>query len=160
MNKSTKLWLNYIAGGAISIIVFCLVYLQVSRQLSTVEAGSWQHAGWNGWLIASLILMIINILLESYKWYILSSVATEVTYPKAMGSYLAGIAAALITPNRIGDYPARIMYLGGGNTFRFINVSVLGLVSQLSAIFIFGLAGLIYYVHSFPSTAAYGVLAA
>jgi hypothetical protein len=160
MNKSTKLWLNYIAGGAISIIVFWLVYLQVSRQLDSVEAGAWQHTGWNGWLVFCLILMTVNILLESFKWYILSNIATSVTYTKAMCSYLSGIAVALITPNRIGDYPARILYLGGGNTFRFVNVSVLGMVSQLSAIFIFGLAGLIYYVHSFPSIQAYGVLAA
>lgn len=136
------------------------MYLQVSQQLSGIEAGAWQHTGWNGWLVLSLILMVVNILLESYKWYMLSGMATNVTYPGALGSYLSGIAAALVTPNRLGDYPARIIYLGGGNTFRFINVSVLGIVAQLSAIFIFGLVGLIYYVHSFPSWLAYGVLAA
>jgi hypothetical protein len=160
INKSTKLWGNYIAGGAISIIIFYLVYLQVSQRLATVEAGAWQHTASNGWLVAGVIFMVINVLLEGTKWFLLTGSAAEVTYPKALGSYLAGIATGLITPNRIGDYPARILYLGAGNTFRFINVSILGVVAQLTAIFLFGLGGLIYYAISFPSSVAYAVLAA
>lgn len=71
---------------------------------------------------------------------------------------LAGIAFSLITPNRIGEYPARIIYLRANKTFRLISVSVLGVVAQMLALFIFGLAGLIYYNIHFPGWLALVVL--
>ena len=98
--------------------------------------------------------MFVNLLLESGKWSLLTNSVEEVSFPKAFSSYLAGMAFSIITPNRIGDYPGRILYLGRSNTFRYVNVSVLGVMSQLSAIFIWGLCGLIYYNIVFPGLEA------
>ena len=151
MNKNTKIWVNYIAGGAISLVLLWSIYTQLLKQVSGVSTDAWKHTGWNGYLVLSVSLMGVNLLLESGKWYLLSNSAAQVSYPRAFASYLAGIAISLVTPNRIGDYPARILYLGATNTFRYINVSILGLVSQLSAIFLFGLAGLIHFNIFFPS---------
>ncbi len=72
-------------------------------------------------------------------------------YSRAFASYLAGVALSIITPNRIGEYPGRILYLGRTNTFRYINVSVLGVMSQLSGVYILGLLGLVYYNIAFPT---------
>lgn len=76
------------------------------------------------------------------------------SYSRAFSSYLTGMAFSIVTPNRIGDYPGRILYLGRNNTFRYVNVSILGAISQLSAIFLFGIAGLIYYNIAFPAIIA------
>jgi hypothetical protein len=98
--------------------------------------------------------MFVNILIESTKWYLLSNSVEPISYFRAFSSYLAGMAFSVITPNRIGDYPGRILYLGRSNTFRYVNVSILGAMSQLSAIFLFGLTGLIYYNIAFPAIIA------
>ena len=95
--------------------------------------------------------MFINTSLESYKWYLLSNSVEPTRFIKAYTSYLAGVAFSIVTPNRIGEYPGRIIYLGRKQSFRYINVSVLGVTSQLSAVYIFGLVGLIYFNLAYPS---------
>jgi len=159
MNKNTKICLNYLVGGTISLILLWSIYGQVTRQLSGINSNTWKLTGPAVWLWLSIALMFLNTSLESYKWYLLTNFVEPVVYTKSLASYLAGIAFSIVTPNRIGEYPGRILYLGRTNTFRYINVSILGIMSQLSTIYFFGLAGLIYYNFSFPSLIAKAGLA-
>lgn len=115
---------------------------------------AWKQTGPSGYLLLCIMLLFANVLTEGSKWYLLTSSVEPTSYSRAFSSYLAGMACSLITPNRIGDYPGRIFYLRKGNTFRYVNVSILGAMSQLSAIFIFGLVGLMYYNIAFPSAIA------
>lgn len=103
--------------------------------------------------------MFVNTSLEGFKWFLLARSVQPVSYRRAFASYLAGVAFSIVTPNRIGEYPGRILYLGGGNTFRFINVSVLGVMAQLASVYMFGLCGLIYYNIAFPAFVAKMALA-
>ena len=159
MNKNTKIWLKYIAGLAILMLLLWSIYVQVTKQLTGISASSWTQTGPAVYLILCICLMFVNILIESRKWYVLSNSVEELSYFRALCSYLAGMAFSIVTPNRIGDYPGRILYLGRSNTFRYVNVSILGAMSQLSAIFLFGLAGLTYYNIAFPTVIAKVALA-
>ncbi len=154
MNKNTKIWLNYLVGAAISLLLLWNIYHQVNKQLAGMDAHVWKQTGPDLFLVLCISLLFVNVLLESGKWHLLTNSVERVSYPRALASYLAGVAFSIITPNRIGDYPGRILYLGRSNTFRYINVSVLGIMSQLSAIFLFGLCGLIYYNIAFPAPLA------
>ena len=98
--------------------------------------------------------MFVNTSLEGLKWYLLTRSVAPISYSRAFASYLAGVAFAIITPNRIGEYPGRILYLGKGNTSRYINVSILGITAQLWSVYFFGLTGLIYYNIAFPAPMA------
>lgn len=120
----------------------------------------WQHTGNMLLLVSCICLMLVNSFLESYKWFLLSSWAEPVKYRHALASYLAGIAFSIITPNRIGEYPGRILYMGGSNTFRYINISVSGIVSQLAGIYCIGFIGLLYYNYTFSAPLAKAALAA
>ena len=151
MSKNTKIWLNYLAGAAISLFLLWSIYWQVTRQVSGISGNTWRHTGAPAWLWASIALMFINTLLESVKWWWLTNFVEPTDYNHAASSYLAGVAFSIITPNRIGEYPGRILYLGRGQTFRYINVSILGVMAQLSAVYLFGFASLIYYNIAFPS---------
>lgn len=154
VNKSTKIRLNYLFGGAISLLLLYCIYRQVVGQLHGIDAGAWRQTAAPGYLLVCIVLMFINTSLEGSKWYLLARSVADVSYIRAFCSYLVGIAFSIITPNRIGEYPGRILYLGGGNTFRYISISVLGISAQLSAIYIFGFAGLIYYNIVFPALMA------
>jgi len=148
LHKNTKIWLNYTVGGAISFFLLWSIYGQVMKQYTSMP--NWELTG-NAWFLVLCVgLMFTNTSLEGYKWFLLSRTVGPVAYSRAFSSYLAGVAFSIITPNRVGEYPGRILYLGKGNTFRYINVSVLGVISQLSAVYIFGLAGLIYYNFFMP----------
>jgi Lysylphosphatidylglycerol synthase TM region len=151
LNKSTKIWLNYLAGGSISVFLLWSIYTQVVKQLNSLDATAWQHTGSAIFLVVCVALMLVNTSLEGFKWYVLSNAAGGVGYRRAYSSYLAGVAFSIITPNRIGEYPGRILYLRAGNTFRYITVSVLGVLSQLWTVYLFGLAALVYYNICYPA---------
>ena len=118
--------------------------------MTNTNADAWEQTGPIVYLLLCISLLFVNIFIETSKWYLLCSSVERINYYRAFSSYLVGMAFSIITPNRVGDYPGRILYLGRSNTFRYANVSILGAAAQLSAIFLFGLAGLIYYNIAFP----------
>lgn len=159
LNKSTKIWLNYSLGAIISIFLLWSIYRQVNDQLKHIDLKAPLQTGPSAFLYACLLLLPLNILLEGKKWHILANLAQPLTYGRALQSYLAGIAFAIVTPNRIGEYPGRILYLKRANTFRLISVSILGSVAQMLTVFIYGLLGLVYYNFAFPGVAGKALLA-
>jgi hypothetical protein len=81
----------------------------------------------------------------------LASAAQPITFRQALASYLAGIAGSVITPNRIGEYPARILYLKRESTYRLATVAILGAAAQMLALFLFGAVGFAYYLTVQPA---------
>lgn len=158
MNKSTKIWINYTIGGIVSVLLLVAIYKQVQQQLGDRGTATLTNTGPAHLLLTAIGLMLANSFLESYKWFTLVRRTEQVSYGTAVASYLAGIAFSIITPNRIGEYPGRILYLGRGTTMHYIGVSVAGVLSQLAAIWFLGLAGLVYYNLAFPDHLAQAAL--
>ena len=126
LNKTTKIWLNYVIGGCISLLLLWGIWLQVQKQLSKVDWDAVWVTGPIYLLIIAIALMPLNLLLEAKKWHLLAGSAQPLTYRQALSSYFAGIAVSLVTPNRIGEYPGRLLYLKRKNTIRLVGVSILG----------------------------------
>lgn len=146
LNKSTKIWLNYVLGGIISVVLLWSISRQVIKQLHKIgTTGDWWETGDDLFLYIGLALVPVNMLLEAKKWHLLARSAQALSFAQAFASYLAGIALSTVTPNRLGEYPGRILYLKRKNTLRLIGVSLLGITTQLLTLFIFGLVGLVYY---------------
>ncbi len=147
MNKNTKIWLNYLIGGTISALMLWGIYTQVVKQISKVDSDPLQLllSGNNIFLFCCLVLMPINLALEAKKWHILAGATQKLSYRAAFTSYIAGIAFATVTPNRLGEYPGRMLYLKRKNTVRLISVSILGATAQMLTLFIYGFIGLLYY---------------
>jgi hypothetical protein len=103
--------------------------------------------------------MPLNLSIEGLKWKILASSAQPIRYIEALKSVLAGISLSVITPNRIGEYPGRIIYLKRKNSVRLISVAVLAAVAQFITLFSFGILGLVYYNIHFPGTWQKAILA-
>ncbi len=141
-------------GSTISLILLYSIWSQVSKQFASVGKDLWKHTGPIALLWISVLLMLVNTLLEGTKWFLLTGYVSSVSYGRAFSSYLAGIAFSIVTPNRMGEYPGRILYLGQGSTSRYITVSILGLSAQLISIYAFGLIGLLYYNFAVPSVIA------
>lgn len=159
MNKSTKIWLNYVVGGGISILLLWGIYRQVLSQLERVDIDTLWDTGPIYLLMICIVLMPINLLLEGKKWQILAGSAQPLSFRGAMTSYLGGIAFSLVTPNRLGEYPGRMLYLKRKNTVRLVSVSLLGALTQMLTLFIYGTLGLIYFNINFYHPLAAALLA-
>lgn len=146
-------------GGLISVVLLVGIYLQVQKQIARLgNDWSWQ-TGPNYLLYLAIALMPLNLGFEAWKWHMLAASAQRISFKQAVLSYIAGISFSLITPNRIGEYPGRILYLKKTNTFRLVSVSILGAIAQMLTLFLYGLAGLIYFNIKFPGTMHMLVLA-
>jgi hypothetical protein len=157
-NKNTKIWLNYLLGFSLSVLLLYGIYLQVSKELDKIDTQTFFDESTILYLILGICLMPVNIGLEIKKWHLLANTAQPVSLATAVRSYFAGIAFSIITPNRIGEYPARVVYISRKRTFRLISVSILGIISQMLAVALGGFMGGIYYNLTRPSSLSYVLL--
>ncbi len=102
------------------------------------------------WMICLVILMMpLNWMLEVAKWRMLMRTAVVLSWRKAIAGVLSGITFSLFTPNRIGEYGGRILYVDPKYTWHAVMASLTGSFAQnivhvslglLAAIFLFGSA--------------------
>ncbi|WP_254640099.1 lysylphosphatidylglycerol synthase domain-containing protein [Chitinophaga sp. GbtcB8] len=96
------------------------------------------------------ILMLFNWGLEARKWQLLVRSLEEVSFLRAFSAVLSGVSLSINTPNRIGEYGGRMLYMSNQNKLKSIAATMIGGLSQLIVTIIFGLTGLIYYINNFP----------
>jgi len=66
-------------------------------------------------LIATIMLMPVNWVLESYKWKSIVSQFQKFSLGQAIRSVLSGVTMAIWTPARIGEYGGRLIGIGVDN---------------------------------------------
>ena len=89
------------------------------------------------------LLMFFNWGLEAKKWQVLMQVIQPLSYWRSFRAIFSGQALALSTPNRVGEYVGRIVYLDDGNRLRALSLSAVGSFAQVIITFIMGLFGLL-----------------
>ncbi len=66
------------------------------------------------WLVL-LLLMCCNFFIESIKWKIVVGATNPISLLTSIKSVFVGQTFAFFTPNRIGEYAGRILFLDAGN---------------------------------------------
>jgi MFS family permease len=94
-------------------------------------------------LIAVFILMIINWGIEAFKWKISVQRIQQVSYFTAFKAILSGTSFSVTTPNRVGEYLGRVLYMNDGNRMKAISLTIAGSMSQLIITLFMGLLGFI-----------------
>ena len=100
------------------------------------------------WL--AVLMMFLNWGLEAFKWQMLLSPLENISYANAYKSVLAGCSITMLTPNRVGEYGGRILYVKEENRLDAIPLTILGSVSQLFITVLMGTFGLVY-LHFFSA---------
>jgi hypothetical protein len=157
VNKTTKkILLNYILSPLLMVLLLWLIYRQVTQKddFATQWKGFRQHfREGSKWLLILVLLMApLNWMLEAAKWYKLLLKIQLVRYFKALASILTGIAFSMVTPNKIGDFAGRILYVDDKNKLRAAIATLISNLSQTIVTYSFGIAGLIYFNIAYPGT--------
>ncbi|HUR30492.1 MAG TPA: lysylphosphatidylglycerol synthase domain-containing protein, partial [Saprospiraceae bacterium] len=116
---------------AITIILMVLMGFQLwsrSDQFQVFKIASWQHLTW--YLAAVILLMPVNWYLETLKWHSYLSVHAKVRFSRAFKAVTSGIALSLFTPNRIGEYGGRILFMPYAIRWPVVFSTLMGSVSQ------------------------------
>ncbi len=103
--------------------------------------------------IAMLLLFsLTNWILEILKWKTLVTFVAPVSFLSAAKQSLASLTASLITPNRIGEYGAKIIYFPKKERSKILLLNFLGNMNQMGITLAFGLMGIAFLWNVLPST--------
>lgn len=94
-------------------------------------------------LWVAIALVPVNYGLEALKWQRLTKNLEQFNFFTAFKSVLAGCSVTMLTPNRVGEYGGRILYVKEENRIAAIPITMLGGISQLFVTIILGTAGLV-----------------
>jgi Lysylphosphatidylglycerol synthase TM region len=102
------------------------------------------------WKFFSMLgLMAVNWALESLKWQIALKPVQPIGFIRAFKAILAGTSIASFTPNRVGEYLGRMLFVDPGNRLRSVAPTILCSMAQTLITLIAGTAG-IYLFSSLP----------
>lgn len=103
--------------------------------------------------ILAAILLPFNWGLESEKWRMLvKRWYQDVTFGEAVKSVFCGISTGIFTPNRIGEYPGRIMALPVGHRWEAASVMLVDRMIQMVITIWLGIASFIVLETFIPFT--------
>jgi len=148
LNKNIKILVNYFFGPILFIWLAWSIYNQIRHQPDL--SMSWQRIreSFGGALLSNLaivlLLMIINWSIESLKWKLAIGNIQRISFGKAFMAVLSGVSFSVSTPNRIGEYLGRVLYMEEGNRLRAVSLTIICSISQLLITLLMGICGLIY----------------
>ncbi len=130
------------------VLLLWLIYRQVMHKgdFAAQWADFKQHWQQGNKLLLCLVALLapLNWMLEAVKWKMLLRKIEPVPFRKAFASTLSGIAFSLVTPNKVGDFAGRILYLDDKNKLRAAIATLISNLSQTLVTYLFGIAGLLY----------------
>ena len=151
MNKNTKIFINYFFGPVLFLLLSGSLYRQISNQPDFLSKWVQISSEWNSWKFwLAIILVFVNWGIESIKWQLLINPIQQFSFSKAVKSVLSGCAVTLLTPNRVGEFGGRILYVKEELRVKAISLSLVGSVSQLLVTMLMGCLGLLYVKYFFP----------
>lgn len=138
----------YIIGPLVFLLLLGLIYRQVTHQpgwknsLQQIGAAITGPQQWKLWAV--LLLMPLNWGIEARKWQLALRPIGGIAYGKAFQAVLTGTTMACFTPNRMGEYLGRILYIKEGQRIRSISLTMACSIAQLMITLFIGLLGVCY----------------
>ena len=147
LNKNTKIFLNYFLGPALFIWLSWSVYRQIKQQPNLSD--SWAnikaslYSSKIFYLLGVFLLMFINWWFEALKWKWAVATLQKISLGKAYKAILSGVSFSVSTPNRIGEYLGRILYMDENSRLKAIALTIVCSISQLIITLLCGLIGIL-----------------
>lgn len=147
LNKNIKFFLNFflvpLLLGWLSFSIYNHIRNQPNLEQSWLQIKESFYSPKIGYLLLVVLLMLVNWALETWKWQLLMQRIQKVSFWKALKAVTTGISFSVSTPNRIGEYLGRVLYIDEGNRLRAISLTIVGSISQLIITILMGCVGLI-----------------
>lgn len=120
------------------------LYKQIIAQPDLDQRWGQIKQSWHqGLFWVSIILMFVNWGVEAWKWRIQLAPLEKISFIKAFKSVMAGCSITMLTPNRVGEFGGRILYVKEQHRLRAITLTILGSISQFLVTILIGTIGLI-----------------
>ncbi len=157
LNNNIKILINYVLGPLLFLWLSYSLYIQVKSQPDLPQA--WEQIKQTPlnkviiYIAAVFLLMLINWLIETWKWKLAIKKVQDIRLFKAFKAILSGVSFSTTTPNRIGEYAGRVLFLEEGNRLRCISLTIVCSMSQLIVTILMGCIGLTMLMNKIIGTA-------
>jgi Lysylphosphatidylglycerol synthase TM region len=94
-------------------------------------------------------LMPLNWYLEMLKWRPLLSRYENLTVRRAFQAVIAGISVSLFTPNRVGEFGGRMLFVQPENQWKSAVINWVGNFCQFMILLTAGTAGVLWFMNRF-----------
>jgi hypothetical protein len=153
LTKANKKILGYLLKLTIVCFAAYFIYQKLTNnknldeffllinQLSQVKVYSY--------LALIFALMLVNWLLESSKWQFLLVKIEKISFYKAVESVFCGLTWAVFTPNRIGEYGGRILFLSPRKRIQGAIAMSVGQIAQMVITNVLGATALLWFIYHF-----------
>lgn len=116
------------------VLLSWMIYHQVvaydASQLSQLFDASDRSIWRKLLLVAVLVLMPLNWLLEAHKWRLLLAPFTVIHLRQALKTIFVGITLGVVTPARVGEYAGRLISSDQRYRSQVITATMLGSIAQ------------------------------
>ena len=133
LNEKAKYYFFLFAKIAIALVAFYFIYEKISIQpWDQIESKYQKIESVDLILLLPIILLsFFNWLAEVYKWKLLSYNFKPLSFSNSFRIVLSSFAASTITPNRVGEYGAKIMFYDKKFWKEVLSYNFLGNMMQL-----------------------------
>jgi hypothetical protein len=159
LNPTHKKLLNFGAKLLIALLLAWSLYRQVFSRENFQEwwqvllsKFSYPHL-W--WMLVTLLLVPLNLAFETWKWRQLIRTFSHIGFWRAYRAILSGVTIAIFTPNRVGEYGGRVLFVESGQGWKAVIATLVGSLAQLMVILSAGLAGALYFSRRYLSPEPY-----
>lgn len=97
------------------------------------------------YLCLAVVLMPLNLAFETQKWLQFTRFFGNMNFWQAYRAVLAGMSLAIITPNRVGEYGGRLLFVAPQQRWRGAVSMLLGSYCQWIVLFLGGLIGFSWF---------------
>ena len=88
--------------------------------------------------------MLVNWGIEARKWQLAIRAVQVISFRKAFKAIFTGTTLAFFTPNRMGEYMGRILYIDDGNRIKAISLTIICSMAQLLVTLAAGITGMVF----------------
>ena len=100
-------------------------------------------------LVVVFVLFLLNWGTEALKWKMITRKIQPISFYDSFRAVCSGVTVGLITPNRMGEFGGRILYINKKMRMNAIAGAIAGSLSQLFITIICGLAGAMIYSYKY-----------
>ncbi|MEL6865069.1 MAG: lysylphosphatidylglycerol synthase transmembrane domain-containing protein [Bacteroidota bacterium] len=146
--------------GLLFLLLLYLIYRQLIARdnLTAMWMTFQQQLSWSQapWLLAAILLMPLNWALETLKWQnLIRSFEPQMSFSRAYQAIFSGVTLSVFTPNRIGEYGGRILFVRPENNWKAVIATLVGSFSQLLVLLGMGLLGMTYFIGQYIGMEGY-----
>jgi uncharacterized membrane protein YbhN (UPF0104 family) len=154
LTSIAKKFFSYLLKASILVLAFVFIYHQYlvkGNNLKEFQKALDRLSSTQVTVVMSAViaLMFANWFTECLKWQYLTRKLVKITLWQCIEGVFSGLTWAIFTPNRIGDYAGRVMFLPPRKRIHGVFAMAVGSFGQLVITNVLGAVALIWFCFTF-----------